>query len=418
MFVGIMKFIDSASRDGTNFGFAGPKDRQLRLLFATTVAESVGFLAGQLTAAKSAGFEVIVVSSPGEIATRITDLEGVRHIALEIARDINIYRDLVSLVKLIRLMSRLKPDLINAGTPKAGLLFMIAGRVTRVPCSIYTLHGLRGEAGRGFRYAIVNAATRLTCLLAHRVICVSHSLQERAIEMRILKSTKSVVLRSGSANGVDVSRFTSTPQLRDRARGIRQSLNIPADACVIGFAGRIARDKGISDLAESWKIVRQEFTTLHLIMLGSPDPTDPIPASVNRQLDEDDRVHWIPFTSDPVPVYLLMDIVVLPTYREGFPNVPIEAAALERPVVGTRVTGCVDSVEDGVTGTLVSPHDPIALAAAISRYVKDPILRTSHGTAGRRRVIDLFQQKDLWAAYNHEYLCLARRANLFGSEYS
>jgi glycosyltransferase involved in cell wall biosynthesis len=170
----------------------------------------------------------------------------------------------------------------------------------------------------------------------------------------------------------------------------------------------VVRDKGIVELATAWSSLRERFGDLHLLIVGPLEEHDSIPPIIRRQLEEDSRVHLIGAEWDTPALYSIMDVVTLPTYREGFPNVPLEAAAMSVPVVATRVPGCVEAVEDGVTGILVPPRDPAALAEAISRYVMDPRLRYEHGAAGRNRVLLDFRPDDIWAAMYEEYQRLLR----------
>jgi len=156
--------------------------------------------------------------------------------------------------------------------------------------------------------------------------------------------------------------------------------------------------------------LRNEFPDLHLLMVGPIEPEDPIPSQVEELLHKDPRVHLIGEEWDTPPLYATTDIVVLPTYREGLPTVLLEAAAMSLPVVATRVPGCLDVVEDGITGTLVPPQDSQRLAEAIRSYLKDPELRRKHGTAARERVIREFRQEMIWLATYEEYVqCLLKK---------
>jgi glycosyltransferase involved in cell wall biosynthesis len=402
-------------------GPAGPvepavieRDRasRLRLLLAVTDPRSTVFLRGQIAAARAAGFEVSLLSAPGAMARELAAAEGASLIEIEMARDMAPARDLVALATIVRALARARPHVVDAGTPKAGLLVLLGAWLVRVPCRVHTMHGLRSETLQGARRRVVAAVTRLTCALAQRVICVSPSLAAAAVAAGAVPARKARVLGAGSANGLDLARFTRTPGAIEAARALRERCGIPADARVLGFVGRLARDKGVVELAAAWQRLRARFPDLHWLVVGAPDPTDPLPADVARALAGDARVHCLGQVDDPVPAYLLMHVLALPTYREGFGYALIEAAALEIPAVATRVTGCVDAVVDGVTGTLVPPRDVPALTGALEAYLAAPALRARHGAAGRARVARAYRREALWARLHREYLDLAARAGL------
>ena len=160
---------------------------------------------------------------------------------------------------------------------------------------------------------------------------------------------------------------------------------------MIGFVGRVVRDKGIVELVAACRELRRRDARMHLMIVGIEDETA-IPPDAAAALEADPRIHWKGGDWNTPPLYAAMDIVVLPTYREGFPNVPLEAAAMELPTVATRIAGCTDAIEDGVTGLLVPPRDAMALAAALRRYIESAELRRRHGRAARERVARMFRQ--------------------------
>ena len=384
------------------------KPGPIKLLVAVTDPQALVLLRGQLRAAREAGFDVTVLSSPGAHATEIAHSEGVAHATVPMKRSIDPLADIRSLARIRRLLAKLRPDIVNAGTPKAALLVLVAAWQQGVPCRIHTLRGLRCTTLRGVRRALLENATRISCLAAHRVICISPSLRDEAVARKLVPRSKAVVLGAGSSNGIDLSRFCETRASYQAATALRNQHGIASTDKVIGYVGRLARDKGIGELWEAWCSIRDR-ADLHLLVIGAFDDTDPLPADVRAGLAADSRVHLLGHLADVVPAYLAMDVLALPSHREGFGNVVIEAAALGRPAVTTRVTGCIDTIEHGVTGLLVPPRDANALVNSLLRYVEDGDLRRSHGIAGRERTARLFRNTDVWAALHDTYWSLMSR---------
>jgi glycosyltransferase involved in cell wall biosynthesis len=366
-------------------------------------------LRGQLAAAHDFGFDVTVMSSPGEIADRVLETEGVAHMPIAMERGIAPLRDIRSLAHIFLAVNTLRPHIVNAGTPKAGLLVTTASWLAGVPCRVHTLRGLRFETMRGPKRALLRALTKISCALAHRVICISPSLRDRALELGLAPADKLVVLGAGSSNGLDIERFCSSPGRRARALSLREQLGIPQQALVVGFAGRVAKDKGMVELIQAFQRLAEGHERAHLLIVGAHDDSDPIPERMAAIMQQHPRIHCAGHIDDMAAAYLCMDMLVLPTYREGFGNVLLEAGALERPVVASAVTGCVDAVEDGVTGTLVDGRDVAALARAIERYLVDEVLRARHGRAGRERVLRLFRTGEVWKNLHREYVDLMAR---------
>jgi lipopolysaccharide/colanic/teichoic acid biosynthesis glycosyltransferase/glycosyltransferase involved in cell wall biosynthesis len=377
----------------------------------TTVPQTLAFLRGQVAYMKSLGYEVAAVSSPGPALAAFGRQEGIEVHPVEMPRRITPFGDLLALVRLVRLFRRIRPDIVHGHTPKGGLLAMIASWLAGVPGRLYTLHGLPLETATGLKRSILRWCERVSCGLATRVHAVSESLRRRAAACGICKAERIGVLGAGTVNGVDAEkRFIPALVCSYEASRARRALGIPSEVRVVGFVGRVVRDKGVEDLAEAWKELREEFTDLHLLVVGPREPQDPISPEAERQLREDPRVRMTGDVGSMRAMYAMMDVVTLPTYREGFPQVPLEAAAMERPVVASRVTGCVDAVVDGETGTLVPPREPHALAEALSAYLKDPGLRRRHGKAGRARVLRDYRPENLWVLTQWAYQeCLGSR---------
>jgi glycosyltransferase involved in cell wall biosynthesis len=381
----------------------------VRLVHITTVPLALRFLRGQPAYLREQGFEVAAISSPGEELRAFAESEGVPVTAIEMPRRITPHRDVVALWKLARELRRQQPAIVHAHTPKGGLLGMLGALLARVPVRIYHLRGLPYMTATGRRRQLLMATERVSCRVAHRVICVSHSLREVAIRDGICPPEKITVLAGGSGQGVDaMGRFNPERFPADYRDGLRAELGIAAGARVIGYVGRIVRDKGIHELAAAWSELRARYPDLHLVLAGPLEPQDPIDPGVLRSLRDDARVHLTGWAADTSEVYPAFDVVALPTYREGFPNVPLEAGAMRLPVVATRIPGCVDAVIDGVTGTLVPPRDAVALEAALARYLGDAELRRRHGKAGREQVLREFRPEVIREALLREYESLVR----------
>lgn len=381
------------------------------LVHVFTVAESFHLMRGQGPFMRARGFRFMGIASPGDYLDTYAAREGVEVFAVPMPRRITPGRDLVAVVRLARLLRRLRPEIVHAHTPKGGLLGMIAAGLAGVPVRLYSMRGLPFMTAIGVRRRLLLATEWLSCLLAHRVICVSHSLRATALEHGLGAPGKLVTLLGGSSNGVDAAgRFDpdAPPGERVRREVLRNRLAIAAEAPVIGFVGRLVRDKGVQELATAWAAIRDRWPTAHLLMAGPREARDPVSAATLMRLHDDPRVHLLGPVDDPREVYAAADVIVLPTYREGFPNVLLEAAAMRRPVVATRVPGCVDAVVDGETGLLVAPGDPAALAEAIERYLREPVLRARHGARGRARVLHAFQREAIWEALYGEYVAMLR----------
>jgi len=323
--------------------------------------------------------------------------EGVPSHDVPMTRAMTPLTDTVALWRLYRLLGQLAPDIVHAGTPKGGFLGIVAAAARGIPVRIYHVHGIRAMTERGWRRRVLLATERLTCRLSTRVLCVSASARQTMLDEKLCPPQKLVVLGAGSCNGVD-GRGQFDPARFDGGTraGLRADLNIPGSVPVIGFVGRLVRDKGIAELASAWHRLATEFPTLHLLLVGCLEEEDAGAAPVVAALRAHPRVRFIPWVEDPAPLYAVMDVVTLPSYREGLPTVLLEAAAMGLPAVASRVTGCVDAIVDGVTGTLVPPREGTPLAEAIAAYLRAPALRERHGAAGREHVLRAFVPEDVW----------------------
>ena len=374
-----------------------------RIVCVLTSSLGLRLLRGQLAYLREAGYDVTVVSSPGDELTHAGQAEGVQIVPIPIAREVSPLRDLISLWRLWRFMRRLRPSITNVGTPKAGLLGGLAAFLAGVPCRFYTLRGLRLETASGMRRLILLLAERLACKCAHRVICVSESLRQKAIALGLVSAQQALVLGSGSSNGVDVSQFKIDQREKRKVLELRSNLGIPPTAPVIGFVGRFTRDKGIAELLQAFSLLRKRHPELRLLLVGNVEQGDPPAADVLQRMKTGRNIVCAGFVAEPALYYSLMDVLVLPTHREGFPNVVLEANASGKPAVATDATGAVDSIIDGVTGIIVPVGDIVAFAHGLARLLENPALAREMGEKARKRVAAEFQPERIWSGLLSEY---------------
>jgi glycosyltransferase involved in cell wall biosynthesis len=368
-----------------------------RLLYGITVAESAAtLLRYQLSWFREQGWDVHLATSPGPLLDVVAEREQVTVHPLPMERDTDVRRDLVALVRWIVLLLRLRPSVLNVGTPKAGLLGCLAGWLTRVPRRVYILRGLRLEGTTGAQRRVLWLAERLTILLATDVVCVGHSLRDEATALGLFgPRDRPVVIGKGSSNGVNPARWNFEAADRD---AVRSGWGVSAEQLVIGFVGRIAADKGVRDVLGAFR--RLDGTNARLVLVG-PVETE----SLREEIAElGDRVvlrdGWV---TELDAVYVGLDVLCLPTRREGFPNVVLEAALAERPTITTTATGARDSVVPGVTGWLVEMGDVEQLADAIRACDEDRAAVTAAGRAARERALTDFRPESIWTGLQQVY---------------
>lgn len=369
---------------------------------------------GQFQSMRTKGYQVSFISSRGKQGElqEVGQREDVDVYELDVSREIDPVRDVAAMGHMSSLLIKVRPDIINYGNPKTGMVASLAATILGTSVRIYTLHGLRLETATGVKRRILWYTEWLTMQCSHQVVAVSESLRARAIELGLVPEAKIIILHRGSVNGIQP--LTAQP---DEVERIRAGLQLPKNAVVMGFVGRFTRDKGVRELVEAFLQLRQTNPEAHLLLVGDYEEGDPVDQETRRQIQNQDGIVLAGYAEDVAPYYALMDVVVLPTYREGFPTVALEAASMGLPLISTDATGARDAVQDGVTGLQVPVGDITALHAAMLRLVIDPDLRTALGERARAWIVQDYSQERLWNEWHNLYqrLLAERRSIRFGT---
>ncbi|MBD3947185.1 glycosyltransferase family 4 protein [Nocardioides ganghwensis] len=345
------------------------------VIFVTSPITVASFVMPIAKAFMARGWSVDIVSAPGEGLDRTAEELGATAHALPLHRGVAPLAMLKAFISGTKLVRRMRPDLVLAATPVAGLLGVVAGRTAKTDAKILHLAwGLRSESLKPPFKQMVGRLETLTAALADMTLANSGSLS-RAITSSTWRPLSVSVLGEGSSHGVDLGKFRFIPQRRNSQP-------------VIGFVGRIRRDKGIIELLEAIELLDQRGLSFEAKLVGSLEEVD-----LASRIEATPRTSHTAFASDVPAVMADLDVLCLPTWREGFPNVVLEAGASGRPVVTTTATGAVDAVVEGDTGLLVQPRDPHALADALEQLLRSPELRATMGESGRRRVEEHFDQE-------------------------
>lgn len=376
---------------------------QPRLLRITTVPISLKLLLrGQLNYFSGQGFDVLAVSADGP---EVKDLvkEGIAHHRVPMTRKITPLQDLICLWQLIQIMRTFQPDIVHTHTPKAGLLGMMAAWVCRVPVRLHTVAGLPLMEAKGLKRSVLIMTERITCFCATRVYPNSLGLLKYMQEVLSMVNGTLSMIGKGSTNGIDSNYFSRTPELIHAAQEIRSRYQIPDEVIVFSFVGRIVKDKGIVELVEAFKKIAATMD-VRLILVGPfEQELDPLPREVMKFIQNEPQVIKAGFQHDVRPWLLASDVFVFPSYREGFPNVVMQAACLEVPCIVSDINGCNEIIDDNASGLIVPPKAVNALYEAMKIMITDKEKRTAFAARSREFVSKNFDQQYIWGALLKEY---------------
>jgi glycosyltransferase involved in cell wall biosynthesis/ribosomal protein S18 acetylase RimI-like enzyme len=365
-----------------------------RIAHVATVDLTLRFLLfEQLRGLRDAGFDVTAISAPGPWVSDL-EAEGIRHIPWRhVTRAWNPREDALAFAELLQLFRREQFDLVHTHNPKPGVLGRIAARTAGVPCVVNTVHGLYAMPEDPVRKrAPVLAAEWLAARCSDLELYQSAEDLAWARRLHITRPRRSVHL----GNGIDLSQFV--PNGRDRVRELRAELGIGEHELVVGTVGRMVMEKGYAELFEAAELVCARVPNARFLVVGEPD-TQKIDALSSDAIERaKDHVVFAGWREDVRDLMALMDVFVLPSWREGLPRSAIEAAATGLPLVLTDIRGCREVARDGIEGFLVPVRDPVRLAGSISELLADEALRTRMGIAARARAEERFDERRVVAS--------------------
>ena len=335
--------------------------KKKKIIRSSTVPQSLTTFCNGLLKELSAEYEVIGLSSPGEALERVAQQEGVRTIAVPMERHISLVSDLRSLWQMWKVMRRERPDMVHSMTPKAGLICMVAAWLARVPRRVHTFTGLVWPTATGFKRRVLMATDWITCACATHIIPEGEGVKKDLLEHHITRKPIKV-LGYGNVRGIDLEKYN--------AAAFSTSGH---DGFTFVFVGRIVRDKGINELVSAFDRLHQEHSSTRLVLVGPrEDNLDPVSPQTLDRINRGDGIEAVGRQGDVRPFYAEADALVFPSYREGFPNVVIEAGAMGLPSIVTDINGSREIIIEGENGVIIPPRDQEALYQAMKQFVERP----------------------------------------------
>ncbi|MDG2492630.1 MAG: glycosyltransferase family 4 protein [Flavobacteriaceae bacterium] len=378
-----------------------------KLIRITTVPLSLEKLLENQPRFFSSYFDITLVSSDKNSLSEIASEQGVKCFPLEMTRKITPLQDLRCLVQLVRFLRKEQPHFVHSHTPKAGIIGMLAAYIARVPVRMHTVAGMPLMEVTGFKRRILNLVERITYCCATRVYPNSKGLKDFIIQNKLCKASKLKVLGSGSSNGIDTSYFDPDQVSENQKDTLKKELHIKSTDYVYCFVGRLVKDKGINELIEAFAAISDKNKTAKLILVGHTEvDLDPLLPETLRSIESNENITEVGFQNDIRPYLSIAHVFTLPSYREGFPNVVLQANAMGIPCIVSDINGCNEIISLGDNGLIIPSKNSSILQEKMELICSDPNQIKLNKTEIRALIKTKFERKVFWHLLLEEYLAL------------
>lgn len=366
-----------------------------KIVICTTVAITLDKLLKGQPKYLSSKYDVCIVSSDKDLLAKVASREGVNYKYINMHRDISLLSDVISLIKLTIFFINYKPDIVHSYTPKAGLLCALAGFITRVPVRIHTFTGLIFPSLNGIKHHIVKSMDKLICKMNTHLIPEGIGVRSQLISSGVVTSERICFpIGNGNINGIDVNYFDRSCISHSQLLDFNDKCGIPSSGMKFVFLGRLHKDKGIHELISAFELLQAENDDVQLIIAGW-DELDEY-SNIREIIHCSKSIFYIGAIDDVRLLLMDADALVLPSYREGFPNVLMQAGAMGVPVIASNITGCNEIIIDHVNGLLCEAHDAVSLFSKLSLLVNTPGLRSRLSNASRGLISERYEQNRFW----------------------
>jgi glycosyltransferase involved in cell wall biosynthesis len=363
-----------------------------KFFFVTTIPLSLWFYEGQISYFKRR-FNIELVATAGENLDKIAKQENVKTHPISIKREISIIHDIVSLYRLTILFVTEKPNIVHAGTPKAGFLSMIAAWFVRVPVRIYYLHGLRYEGTVGFKRKLLIKMEQLACYLSTNIFVASKGVKKTVLKDKLTARTVNIIGK-GSVNGIRTSFYN--PELFN-PKELKSELDIPNNTFIFGFVGRLVKDKGVNELVAAFIRLQQEYASIALLIVGGYENlSNPVNNNTKNEIKLNKHIISVGFQKDVRPYMAMMNVFLLPSYREGFGISLAEAQSMNIPAIASNISGCNEIIVHNQTGLLIEPKSVEKIYSAMKKLMVDKELYRECKLNSRENIKNKFEQQLVW----------------------
>ncbi|MDY3319022.1 glycosyltransferase family 4 protein [Riemerella anatipestifer] len=382
-----------------------------KLFRITTVPVSLDvLLKGQHRFMSKQGFEVVGVSSSGQNLEAVEKNEGIRTVSIEMSRKITPFQDLKSLWQMWLLLRKEKPCIVHTHTPKAGLIGMLASKLAGVPIRLHTVAGLPLIEATGGKRKVLDFVEKLTYACATKVYPNSKGLYDFIVEQKYTSIDKLSIMANGSSNGIDTTYFSPKQISEQVKKQLRKELNIQDTDFIYIFVGRLVGDKGINELIEAFKQVQKP--NIKLLLVGAEERgLDSLKEATIQEIENNKNIIAVGFQTDVRPYFAIADALVFPSYREGFPNVVMQAGAMGLPSIVSNINGCNEIIVNNKNGVIVPVKDVGSLGQVMQSIVEDNDFYLRLKENSREMVVGRYQQKVVWEALLQEYKQLLNGIN-------
>ena len=379
----------------------------LKLVRITTIPLSLEkLLEGQLRF-MSDYYAVTAISAEEKRLKAYAEAEGVSYKHIPLTRKITPFKDLVATYKLYRFLKGEQPSIVHTHTPKAGIVGMLAGRLAKVPNRLHTVAGLPLMEATGLKKQLLLFIEKLTYRYATKVYPNSKGLYDYILENKLCAAQKLQIIGKGSSNGIDTDYFDPNLYSEDFREEFRTSLRIPETDFVFLFVGRIVKDKGMVELVNAFHNISQEHSDTTLLLVGPlEEDLDPLPKETMKIVSENPKIITTGYQNDVRPYFSISEAFTFPSYREGFPNVVMQAGAMEVPAIVSDINGCNEIIEHGENGMIVPVKDADALQKSMEQLLKNPNFCNKLSKKSRQRVVSQYERREIWEAILKEYKSL------------